>query len=154
VELLKAGTYKAKMLDYGVKKTSSGEAQVTIVFEVENRRLYWNGNLSGKSLQWTFDALMTCGIRRHSDLIHLAEGKASNKLDMNKLYEVQVTYKPAENGYEASNQISFINDPNVSRFKNAMTIQDFASYVNSRNLVAEFLAHQQNKEPHLDRTPF
>jgi hypothetical protein len=70
---IREGTYRGKILDYGVTTTKNGVPQAAIKFGLKtpegDRVLTWYGGFSGESTKWTIKALLTCGLsketRRH-----------------------------------------------------------------------------------------
>jgi hypothetical protein len=144
-ELLPAGNYKGKILDYGVKRTSKGDPAPTIAFELENgSKVFWQGSWNGGGLDISMEALLRCGLQNPSRLMHLAEGKASGLLDLSILFdleiEVNVADTPNEDGTRKKwNRVKWINVAGSSKFKDAITVQEFAPALNERNLVAELM---------------
>lgn len=140
-ELLAAGNYKGKILDYGVKRTSKGDPAPTIAFELENNsKVFWQGSWNGGGLDISMEALLRCGLQNPSRLMHLAEGKASGLLDLSILFDLEIEVNVAEDGSGKKwNRVKWINVAGSSKFKDAITVQEFAPALNERNLVAELM---------------
>lgn len=143
-ELVKPGCYLGRILAYGVKKTSKGDPAPTIAFEVVDKegtphKVYWQGSFNGKALEFTMEALMVCGLRNGSKLVHLAEGAQSGILDMQSEYELDISIDTDPNNAQKKwNRVNWINAVGSSKFKDAITVQEFAPLLNERNLAAEF----------------
>jgi hypothetical protein len=170
-ELLKPGFYAGRIMDYGVKKTEKGDPAPTIAFEVldaqGNRyKVFWQGSWNGRAMDLTMEALMVCGLRQASKLMHLAEGKESGLLDMSSSYDLDISIEISNTDPSKKwNRVNWINASGASKFKNAITVQEFAPLLNERNLAAEFARVAKEKgyesqsfsravQPAVDQIPF
>jgi hypothetical protein len=139
-DLLAPGYYKGKILDYGVKRTKKGDPAPTIAFGINGAKVYWQGSWNGKGMDFCMEALLTCGLENPSRLMHLAEGQHSGVLDTNRLFDLTVEVQVADNDPSKKwNRVAWINSEGGSKFKDAITVQEFAADVSNRNLVAELM---------------
>jgi hypothetical protein len=138
--MLEAGNYKGTILDYGVKRTKKGDAAPTIAFDINGNKVYWQGSWNGGGMDICMKALLTCGLQNPSKLLHLAEGKDSGVLDtatmLNLVVEIQVDENDPTKKW---NRVQWINADGAGKFKDAITVQEFASDLQSKNLVAELM---------------
>lgn len=143
--LLEAGYYKGKILDYGIKKTSKGDPAPTIAFEVKDsagagHKVFWQGSWNGKAMDFAMEALLVCGLKSPQDLMFLADGKASKALDLTLTYDLDIGVESDQNDPSKKyNRVNWINEDGASKFKNAITVQEFAPLLNARNLTAELM---------------
>jgi len=77
--MVKAGTYKATLLNHAISETSKGDPQavITFAFEAEGGQhtLTWYGSFSEKALPHTLKSLLTCGLQGNNPAGPLEIGK-------------------------------------------------------------------------------
>lgn len=107
---MKAGTYDARIVDYGISTTKDGAAQVVVTFELNlndegNQRLTWFGSCKpvaeGKKMggiDITRAALEKMGLSKESPLRNLIKGPESNSLNMEKTIAVSVEMQQGQDG--------------------------------------------------------
>jgi len=143
--LLEPGYYKGKILDYGIKKTSKGDPAPTIAFEVKDsagsaHKVYWQGSWNGKAMDFAMEALLVCGLKNPQQLMFLADGKASRVLDLELSFDLDIGVEVNQNDPSKKyNRVNWINEDGASKFKDAITVQEFAPLLNARGLVAELM---------------
>lgn len=82
-DLLPAGTYTGKIVNYAVTETKKGDAQIGITFAIEGatgpRNISWFGNFHENAREFTVKQVLYCGFKGN-DLGTLIEGVAGNAL--------------------------------------------------------------------------
>lgn len=77
--LVKAGRYKAKLVEHAITSTQAGEPQATVRFEFETedgpRQLIWFGSFKEKAQEHTIKALLVCGLKENNPAGPLEIGK-------------------------------------------------------------------------------
>lgn len=150
-DLLPAGYYKGRILDYGIKKTSKGDPAPTIAFEVKGKdgavhKVYWQGSWQGGGMDITMEALLVCGLKNVSNLMRIAEGNSSRALDTALTLDLTIEIETNQNDpLKKFNRVKWINADGSSKFKDAISVQEFAPEVSSRGLVAELMRVAQEK---------
>lgn len=150
-QLLQPGFYSAKIIDYGVKKTSKGDPAPTIAFEVldsagATHKVFWQGSFNGRAIDFTLEALLVCGLTDPTKLSLLANQKASGLLDLEKTFEVDVSIEVNQNDPSKKyNRINWINESGATKFKDAITAQEFSPEIERLNLVGELMRIAQEK---------
>lgn len=152
MNLLEPGYYKGRILNYGIRKTKAkGDPAPTILFEVTDsagarHKVYWQGSFNGGGLEIAMEALLVCGLRNARSLQFLADGPSSKLLDMDAFYdltiEVEVNQEDSSKKY---NKVKWINKDGESKFKDAMTPQEFAPVLNQRGLIASLIEIAEKK---------
>jgi hypothetical protein len=107
---MEAGTYKAKITNYGVTTSQKGAPQIEVVFAIDGGGFFtWFGGLgSAKQQEYTAKTLMTLGANAGN--IDKAEGgMPSGVLDTKKVFELVIESK--EYNGKSYLQIKYINDP-------------------------------------------
>ena len=143
--LLEPGYYKGKILDYGIKMTSKGDPAPTIAFEVKDsagaaHKVFWQGSWNGKALDFTMEALLVCGLKSPQDLMYIADGRSSKVLNQELSFDLDVGVEVNQNDPSKKyNRINWINADGSSKFKDAITVQEFAPLLNARGLTAELM---------------
>jgi len=156
--LLQPGTYKGQILDYGIKKTSKGDPSPTIAFEVHDsagvvHKVYWQGSWNGKALDLTMEALLVCGLKSPQSLKHLAEGNISGVLDRELVLDLDIGIEVNSNDPSKKyNRVNWINLSGAAKFKDAMSIQEFAPEIESRGLIVDLMRVAQEKGYDLSKT--
>jgi len=113
--MIKAGNYKARIGDYGVKATNAGAPSLVVRFDAlvqgegdTANPVYWRGYFSEKALPHTEKNLDTLGFR--GQLVDLADGPKGGALNDRKEYEVVVVHEISEQTGKAFPIVRFIND--------------------------------------------
>ena len=148
--VLAAGMYKGKIADYGIKRTKKGDPAPTIAFVVEHEgaqhRVFWQGSWNGQGLDFCMEALLVCGLRSAQDLMYVAEGKSSGVLDSESFFDITIEIEVNQDDpTKRYNKVKWINAEGGKKFKDAMTIQEFAPEMTGRNLVADLMRVAQEK---------
>lgn len=95
------GKYLARIIDYGITATKNGDPQIQIKFEFQNPEkavMNWFGTLKeGKGRDITIKSLIACGIKS-DDIAALADGPASQMLNMEKDLNLTVDYQTDDSG--------------------------------------------------------
>lgn len=148
--LLDPGIYKAKIADYGIRRTSKGDPAPTIAFIVEangsQHRVFWQGSWNGHGMDICMEALLVCGLRSAQDLMYVAEGRSSGVLDTESSFDITVEVDVNQNDpMKRYNKVKWINAEGGKKFKDAMSVQEFAPEINGRNLVADLMRVAQAK---------
>jgi hypothetical protein len=157
LELLKEGTYRAKISDYGVGLSKKGDPRPIIAFEIETgeakRQVFWSGSFNGGGLDITMEALVTCGLKNPHNFMFLADGKRSGILNTEAYYDVKVSENPAEDGNKAYNRVEWIRAEGASKFRNAITVQDFAVLIQQQELHGKFIDYLNRKNIQPENSP-
>lgn len=143
MELVKPGIYIAKIVDYGFSLTKAGapQAKVTLEFmeDGQKRQLTWFGGFGEKQIKHTLKALITCGLC--TDVEAMADGLASNALDLNKELSIVVEH----NNYNGkiSAKVCWINEPIVNKFATVIAKPEVRAKLAALNLKGELAAMRQ-----------
>ena len=150
--ILAAGSYKGKIADYGVKRTSKGDPAPTIVFDVATgvdgvtQRVFWQGSWNGAAMDYCMEALLVCGLRSPSDLSSLAEGRSSGVLDTDASFDLTIEVDVNQNDpTKKYNKVRWINAEGGKKFKDTISASEFQVEVVGRNLAADFMRVAQAK---------
>ena len=95
MELHPAGHHVAKLIDYGVILTKNGDPMATATFQTSHGRVFWNGILKDGSdgqRNFTMEALIVMGLSSVQDVEALADGPASNALNMDREVSISVEH--------------------------------------------------------------
>lgn len=132
---------KARVIDYGIKLSSTNNPMVTIRFACEDgQKRSWNGSLNeGKAREITLDALIRCGFTG-SDVSELTGGAESGLLDHSK--ELDLTIDAEEYNGKTFEKIKWINEVGGKGFKDAMKKEDAVKVFNGMNLKADLAARR------------
>lgn len=119
-EKIMIGIYEAKIKDYTVSESGTGNPQVQIRFmfdaEGAQKELTWYGSFVGGAKDITLKSLLACGLQPQffSQLHLLREGVASNLLDLGKVLSIDVQEEPKQDGSGMRTIIRWVNDPNTA----------------------------------------
>jgi hypothetical protein len=138
--MIKAGNYKARIGDYGVKATNAGAPSLVVRFdalvpgegELQNP-VYWRGYFSEKALPHTEKNLETLGFQ--GQLVDLADGPSGRALNDEKVYEVVVIHEVSEQTGKSFPIVRFINDPDrgvIGKVSKVEAMQLFAGITLSK----------------------
>lgn len=118
----KNGSFKAKIMDYGLSANKEGLPVAVVMFKYKDddndtHDVTWFGHFKGGAAEWTCKSLVTLGFKSDDPSI-LANGPSSNQLDMEKEVDIKC-------GWERYNdkdtfKVQFINESGMSRFQNKM----------------------------------
>lgn len=121
MSLCPIGTYKAKLIDYGVVMSEKGAPQIDARFEVMHQdtifNLRWYGHFTEKTKDHTIKTLFTVfdlwcepsEIAGHLDRI-ASQGKESGLLNLDKEYSVVVEHDTDKN-QKIRAKIRWVNNP-------------------------------------------
>lgn len=114
------GNFEAKIKDYGVSETKSGNPQVYVRFYFEyegaQKELTWYGSFVGGAKDITLKTLIYCGLKpqHYGQLTNLWNGVQSGMLDMEKVLVLDVQEEPKQDGSGMRTVVQWVNDPNVA----------------------------------------
>jgi hypothetical protein len=154
-QMINAGTYKAKVQDYGIKRTKAGEPAPTIAFACMTEggsveRVFWQGSFKqGTARDIALKALMLCGLDDPSKLANLALGKDGGALRLDKEVSVEVIHEPSPSTGKVYARVQWVNSLDAS-FKDMMSRKDFiVAMASGMGLEADFinLASAQGVKP-------
>lgn len=144
--MIEPGMYNAKILNYGVKQTKSGDAAPTIKFAVGSNPVFWQGSWKeGKPREISLEALITCGFKKESvrDLYKFADGLDSGLLDISK--EVNVTVEHETFDGKTYPRVSWINQAGAAgKFKNAIDSGTTKMLIKGMGIEADMMAMYQS----------
>ena len=105
---VEAGTYTAKVIDYGVIENDSGEPIVVVRFSFDGGKAWaWTGGFgSEKAKERTIKTLMTLGLT-DDNLELLCDGPGSNMLNTDM--EVEIVITEEEYNGKIRTQIAYVN---------------------------------------------
>ncbi len=161
--LLDPGTYRGKIVGYGISQTLSGSNQAFVTFEVPLQaggsvKISWYGGLSvdakpGKKApaEYTLATLLDCGFEGEGVEV-IAGGPDSNSLPLGREMDLVVE----DNVYEdkVSSRIKYVNDPNVSRGPKSVSFDDASKSLNVGSLRAVLLRKKQERGAGAADIPF
>lgn len=137
METIKAGTYEAKVVDYGVTKTKKGDPMVMVRFTIYDaegsaHNITWYGTFSSpKSQEISSEALAVCGMKT-KNFAELANGAGSGVLDQNKVVQLTVVNEEWEG--KTRTKVKYINPPGGGGFRDKMSKADAAQLFSGLNL--------------------
>ena len=113
--MIEPGTYKAKLIDYGITESSNGKPTVVLKFINENgdEISHWM-YLTEKAQPYTAKTLMVFGYNGE-DLTQLAAGTEGGLLDTTK--EVEIVMENEEWEGKTRCKVKWINEPGGGGFK-------------------------------------
>jgi hypothetical protein len=139
-QLIKVGSYPAKIKDWYVKLDKNSSPRFNVIFSItennEVKNITWAGGIaSDKQAAFTADVLALLGMSSNDPSI-LAEGRAGGALDINKQFEITVRHRKNEQDGKTYHEVEWVNDPSESRFKGAISkaeaksaLSGFASFI-------------------------
>jgi len=154
---IKPGSYAAKVIAYGAKKTQAGDGAIVIQFgfesEGESHTLAWQGSLkntgTGKKtgLQITLETLEICGFDfNHADMRKnfdkIALGTSAGVLDTDKEVSIKVEMEQGQDG-NMYPRVKWVNKLGGGAFKNMMTIAEASQAFN--NVTGDIMAFASKK---------
>lgn len=130
---MQPGTFKAKILNYTISNTKTGNPQVEILFGYNDgdtssiggthHQITWWGHLTEKATPITLKALDAMGFKGKTDedFARLADGVEGGMLDIEKEVSLVLEEDTKEDGKKFV-KVRWVNDPNRTQgFKNALT---------------------------------
>ena len=121
-EIVRAGTYDARVVDYGVGSNKKGDPQIEVKFafnaDGQERTLTWFGGVTDKSLPHTMKALHIMGFDGSRMLDELADGVNSGILDTIGQVSIVVEHDTYEGKTFA--RVKWINQIGGAGFRNLM----------------------------------
>lgn len=151
-----AGTYPARITNYGIQSTGKGDPKVFVEFQVmdheaHTHRVFWSGGFySQAGTEITIKNLMTMGLKSAEDIPRMADGMQSRALDPSLKIELNIEQKPhwKEPGRMVP-EVKYINPAGTSRPGNVDTRMDAAtaaSKLASLSLGAAFQKVQEKQQ--------
>ena len=144
--MIQPGKYKARVLNYSVTLSKTGNPQVAIAFNVYTTEdcslgveMNWWGSLHAGAKKFTLEALEVLGLRSPNHLALLPKGKSGGALDTNRLVQVTVDIREGKKFPE----IRYINPIG---FKEAIDETEFEKFLATSGLKAEFVQLAQEKK--------
>ena len=140
--MIKAGTYKAKLLDCGLIQAKSGAPVVTLQMgfvdqDGVSKRLTWFGAMSGGAVDITVPTLVRMGFKS-DNIADVANGIEMFNHEAD--YEIVVTLEPNPKKNNALEpRINFINLPGGSGFRNKMSKDDAVKMCVGFDFKADFM---------------
>lgn len=130
---IQPGKYAAKIVDYGVSTTKSGEPTIVIRFGWDNKSLIWNGSLKdGKAQEITLKTLVRLGLSDDDKIENLADGIESGLLDTKQEFEIDVQMDTYEG--KTRPRIAWVNLIGGSGFRHSMNKDEFKVKIGGMNL--------------------
>ena len=140
MELIKPGTYTARIVDYGICATKAGapQARVTLEFmeDGQKRQLTWFSGFGDKQIKHTLKALVICGL--NCAIEELADGLDCNGLDLTKDVAIIVEHDTYEG--KVSAKVCWINAPAGDKFGKLMDKGSVKAKLGALNLKGELAA--------------
>lgn len=97
-ELIKPGTYKGMISDFGLKKTKNGSSMAVVAIDVGETTLYWQGVFTGGASEITIKTLIDIGFDPSRSLLDIAKGPESGALEIGKEVKLGVVHEPDMEG--------------------------------------------------------
>ncbi len=144
---IKNGRYVAKLLDYGIGVSKTGNAQALVMFKYkdndgDSHDLTWFGSFHPNAAEFTCKSLVTLDFKGDDPSV-LADGIKSGVLNANKEVELVVEWE-TYNGKENA-RIKYINEVGASKFQNKLSKPEAELKFTGMNLGAVFAEIRQNK---------
>lgn len=139
---LSAGTYSAKIVDCGFRKTKAGKDQVFIEFEATDvdGRATWFGSLNvGKAQEITLKTMLESGFNGNWDKFGSAEGLEC--FDVSKVFSIVL--EDEEFKGKTFTKIKWINNPDGPGAQQKLNQSEATRVVNSMNLKAATMTMKQ-----------
>lgn len=148
---MNAGTYLATVKDYGITKTSKGNPQIVIEFDIvvgegEIKSMFWFGHLTEKTKERTVESLVICGLNNNLSTGEecLAFNKGAGSGVLNEELEIQVVVDlkfpwDSDKSCEDTTKdkvpfIKWVNEKGSSALKEKMAESDLISIMPGLNL--------------------
>lgn len=143
------GTYKGRVIGYGITTTKAGDPRIAVQFEIAEAfdnitTLTWYGNLgSDKQKQLTIDALLTMGLKGN-DLKTLAYGITPDREPvLNVVDEFELVLETEVYEGKSFQKIKWVNTPRTNKFKGGLNPQEAALKLGALNLEGLVMARRQ-----------
>ncbi len=147
-ELIPEGTYRAKVVFYGMRTTQAGKLEPAIVFNATDNdgrihRVFWRSSLNeGTARTNTIKSLFACGYPpdKISKIASFADGPDSGLLDMKQDVEVVIIHEAdKENPSKIYPRVQWVNDLKALKFQNAIDKQETMRLLQGMNLEADMM---------------
>lgn len=136
------GNYPAKIVDFGLMKSSAGLPMAAVMFEYKmadgggTQRITWFGSFKDGARPYTVDTLVRMGFAGKNGA-ELAKGNGSGVLDQTKELEIVVGNEEYQGKTRA--RVKFVNIPGGGAFKEKMADGEAAVLMGGLNLEADFM---------------
>jgi len=139
------GSFKARVLDYGLTVTRAGDPQAGVMFKFKDHDgdthdITWFGSFKEKAKPFTCASLVTLGFTGDDPAV-IADGPKSNALKLDKTVEIVVKFEEYNNKTTA--RVAFINECGMNRFQNTMKKAEANLKFDGMNLGAEFASARE-----------
>lgn len=146
--LLDPGTYRGKIVGYGISETKAGNKQAFITFEIPSPgggtvKMSWYGGLSAEAkegkkapAEYTIATVLECGFEGEG-VEMLAGGPESMALPLNK--EMSLVIEDNEYEGNVSSRVKYVNDPSIQRGPKSVTFDEASKGLNVGALRATML---------------
>lgn len=148
---IEAGKESAKIAEYGIILTKSGDPQIAVQFSFkqsgEDKTLVWFGTLKeGKGREITINALKTMGLDTSKRKIaEVAKGLAGGALNTEETYTVTIEMNEYQG--QVKPQIRWINKPGGNIFEDAIDYGQAISMLDRLNLGAGLSTPSPSQSP-------
>jgi len=158
-ELIKPGTYKARVIDYGFTQPKEGkQPQAMVMFEFmatiwdaqtnsaseSIKKLGWFGSFNGGAKPITVKTLVETFEFKGRTGVELLEGIGSNQINESRVYELEIENNTWEG--KTNNRIKYVNIPGQARTLEKLAQADAAKFCGDLGLAADF-AEAKNAAP-------
>lgn len=142
---LAPGNYTAKVDNYGLAE--SGEKKtpylnVRFMLSDTGETVYWNGWLTEKNASRVITSLTEAELLTTKNFMDLADGPASNGIDMNKECNIAVINESTDTG-KIFAKVSFVNPLGGKAMQQGLAKSEAISKLAGLNLDAEIAAAEQ-----------
>lgn len=131
----KTGTFKAKIVDYGLKKSEGkGTLGLNVKFLTdEGVNYYWTAWLTEKTKERVLTNLVETKLLQTNDMKDFANGPKSDALSMSQEVEIVVKGEEASNGKTYYN-VKWVNPVGSSSMKGVIETQEALNQLEELNL--------------------
>lgn len=145
------GTYRARVVNYTLSTTKTGNPQVEVLFEfsqgegvhASHHQIRWWGQLTEKAIPYTLKNLITMGYRgtTNDDFARLAEGVEGGMIDLGLEVDLVMELEPNDQG-KAFLKVKWINAPGGG-FKAGMTKDQAKVKLGAMNIAGQLAMIRQ-----------
>lgn len=154
--MLKAGKYKAHVMDYGFKETKAKDGILAnILFEVVDsdgalHDVYWQGSFKNdKAKEITLKALLVCGLECNfssaADYKRFNQGKGSGCLDESRMIETHVINEEYEG--KTYTKVQWVNEFGSGGIREKIAENDLIAKMPGLNLAGDIAVLKQKNPP-------
>jgi hypothetical protein len=162
---MQPGTYRARIENYTISTTKSGNPQVEVLFTYHDgptpysgtpHQVRWYGHMTEKALPYTLKtlAIMGCKAKTDEDFAKLADGIEGGILDHSQEVDLVLDWETNPNNPDKPFlKVQWINDPNRAHgggFKNALNRGEARVKLGAMNLAGQMAlvrAELESKSP-------